>query len=197
MHTLTTLLAVTLVLTTAAVVGGCWLAVRTTRRLAARVLAWRPPVPRRTASTLSWRPLVPQAAHLVLPRGEVSAVRRQLATDVRAAVRAGGAGRAAGRPVEELSRLTGRLERQARELDLDLAVVAREPDAARRRELLAALHDELGQLRSSCRQVRDGVHAAGGLAPRTTGQLLAEEVQDEVQRLALWASSYRELRGQR
>jgi hypothetical protein len=112
---------------------------------------------------------------------------------VTGAIRAVAAGRQAGRPVEALGSIARRLDEQARALDVDLAVIAAEPDPRSRSRLLAAQEDRVILLRRACAEVRRGVLLAG---TATTAPLLAsmvDELNDEVILLGLRARAYAEL----
>ena len=122
---------------------------------------------------------------------QVATVRRDVQADLRGAQRAVAAGRRSGRPVDDLARLTARLADQVRDLDTDLAVVASETDRDRRARLLAERQPQVAALRRACDQVREGVL----LTTTPTHAPLAQEIEDEVLRLRLRASAYRELTG--
>jgi hypothetical protein len=123
----------------------------------------------------------------------VAIVRRDLRRDVTGAVRAVDVGRQAGRPVEALGAIARRLDEQATVLDVDLAVLAAEPDPRTRRRLLAAQESRISLLRKACGEVRRGVLLAGTI---TTAPLLAsmvDDLNDEIILLGLQARAYAEL----
>lgn len=123
----------------------------------------------------------------------VAIVRRDLRRDVTGAVRAVDVGRRAGRPVEALGAIARRLDEQAKVLDVDLAVLAAEPDPRTRRRLLAAQEGRISLLRRACGEVRRGVLLAG---TTTTAPLLAsmvDDLNDEIILLGLRARAYAEL----
>ncbi len=196
MSTLLTLLLLTIVLGLVTTAGAAVLCVWGVRRLGrtalARLAAVKRPTRQPARSQLPGRGLVEIRAWLPGPGRQVTAIRRDLGRDVAAAVRAVQAGRAAGRPVEELVPLTARLRRAAAELDLDLSVIAAEPDAIGRGDLLAAERERIAVLRRSCSQLRRAVLLAGSA---TSGAQLIEEVDDELVRLGLWAQAHAELLG--
>lgn len=196
MSTLLTLLLLTLVLGLVATAGAAVLCVWGVRRLGRTALtrlaaARRQPV----LALLPGRGLVEVWAWLPGPARQVTAIRRDLRRDVAAAVRAVQAGRAAGRPVQELVPLTGRLRRAAAELDLDLSVIAAEPDGAGRGDLLAAERERIAVLRRSCSQLRRAVLLAGSATSGAQLPRLVDEVDDELVRLCLWAQAHAELLG--
>lgn len=173
----------------------CVWAVRRLRRGVRTRLATLRSAPLQRRPMAFGRGLVEVQAWLPGPARQVAAVRRDVRRDVAAAVRAVQAGRAAGRPVDELVPLTGRLRRAAANLDLDLSVIGSEPAAADRRELLAAEGQRIAVLGRSCGQVRRAVLLAGSA---TTGPLLpqlVDELDDQLVRLSLWAQAHAELSG--
>ncbi len=199
MSTLLSLLLLTFILGLVATVGVAVLCVWGVRRLGratrARLAAVERPIRPPVLALPPSRGLVEVRAWLPGPARQVTAVRRDLGRDVAAAVRAVRAGRTAGRPVEELVPLTSRLRRAAAELDLDLSVIAGEPDAVGRGDLLAAEGERIAVLRRSCSQLRRAVLLAGSTT--SGGQLprLVGEVDDELVRLGLWAQAHDELLG--
>ena len=196
MSTLLTLLLLTIVLGLVAAAGAAVLCVWGLRRLGRTALA-RLAVARRQPARLllPGRGLVEIRAWLPGPARQVTAIRRDLGRDVAAAVRAVQAGRAAGRPVEELVPLTARLRRAAAELDLDLSVIAAEPDEIGREDLLAAERERIAVLRRSCSQLRRAVLLAGSATSGAQLPQLVDEVDDELVRLGLWAQAHAELLG--
>lgn len=196
MSTLLTLLLLAIVLGLVAAVGAAVLCVWGLRRLGRTALA-RLAVTRRQPARLllPGRGLVEIRAWLPGPARQVTAIRRDLGRDVAAAVRAVQAGRAAGRPVEELVLLTARLRRAAAELDLDLSVIAAEPDEIGREDLLAAERERIAVLRRSCSQLRRAVLLAGSATSGAQLPQLVDEVDDELVRLGLWAQAHAELLG--
>jgi hypothetical protein len=122
-------------------------------------------------------------------------VRRDLITDVIGAQRAVAVGRDAGRPVHGLDSIVRRLSEQARALDVDLRVVAAEPDRGLRRRLLAGQAERVALLRHACGQVRQGVLLAGSATTAPLLGPLVEELDEELLALGLRAHAYRELVG--
>lgn len=209
MAMLATLVPGALVITAVLLLTGAWLLVLSLRRLRARlrdrvaamlghcvhsqVSAASPGkhplvnVTRRQAVTLqSW---LPGRSHAV------AGLRCDLHRDVRGATQAVAVGLEAGRPVQSLSAVANRLQRSAASIDVDLAIIAAEPDVSRRRDLLAEQHERIETVRRACEQVRRGVLLAGSA---TTGPLLpgvVDDLNDEVIRLGLWARAHHELQG--
>jgi hypothetical protein len=123
---------------------------------------------------------------------EVATVRRDLLADLTGAKRAVAAGREAGRPMARLDSVVCRLTEQARQLDVDLLVVAAEPDPLERRGLLAAQADRVALFRRVYGEVRRGVLLAGSTS---TGPLLTSmgaDLNDEIFALGLQAQAYQE-----
>ncbi|MGB8652037.1 MAG: hypothetical protein WCD35_15395 [Mycobacteriales bacterium] len=200
-----------LVLGTAAVAGlvvltAAWLVVRSLRRVRARLrrrvevaLGHGPAaaLSARYDRALAGRRLAVLERWLPGPARTVPALRRDLHRDVQGALHAVAVGARAGRPVEELAVLAGRLRARVGALDVDLAVLAAEPDENRRQVLLAGQQERVEQVRRGCAQVRQGVLLAGAA---TSGEQLgsaddlAADLADEVSRLGFWAGAHRELR---
>lgn len=164
-----------------------WALRRLRRAVAARVQALLP----RSGSWLDQPAVLGLRARVPGDGRQVATVRRDVQADLRGAQRAVAAGRRSGRPVGDLERLTARLADQVRDLDTDLAVVGSETDRDRRARLLAERQPQVAALRRACDQVREGVL----LASTPTHGPLAQEIEDEVLRLRLRASAYRELTG--
>ncbi|MCW2599764.1 MAG: hypothetical protein JWM02_1593 [Frankiales bacterium] len=200
MSTLVTVIVSVLALTAAFLLLAFWLLVRGARRLrtrlSRRVFAvlgahrrWSAPLPPARSRVVTLQAWLPGRAR------PVAALRRDLHRDVHGAVRAVEVGLEAGRPVRPLAAIGTRLQRTAFDLDVDLAVIAAEPDLTRRRALLDEQADRIQALRHACAQVRRGVLLAGSA---TTGPLLPVvmgDINDEVVRLDLWAKAHRELQG--
>lgn len=129
------------------------------------------------------------------PGREVAVVRRDLRADIAGADRAVSTGGKAGRPVEGLDNIVRRLREQAWALDVDLALIASEPDRRTRRHLLAAQTDRVVLLRRACGEVRRGVLIAGSANTAPLLHSTVEELNEEVTALALRARAYAELSG--
>lgn len=190
------LLVWSLLTVTFVVVGAAslrWGARRVRRALTARVrpaLAAHQGVSRQGAQALLHvRALVPG------PGRAVALARRDLLVDLTGTVRAVRAGRQAGRPVEGLEFIVRRLSEQARAADVDLAVIAAEPDRAAQRMLLAEQADRLILLRRAFGQIRRGVLLAGSNATAPVLSSMIDELSDEVIALGLRAQAHRELAG--
>ncbi|GAC1610771.1 MAG: hypothetical protein NVS3B26_19420 [Mycobacteriales bacterium] len=144
-----------------------------------------------SAGGLRSRALLPGAQH------DIDRLRQALRADVNGAVRAIRAGEQAGRPLLGLGTVAGRLEEQARALDVDLAVLAAEPDRDIRRTLLARHSDRVASLRHDCRQLRHGVVLAGGSTPASIPSAVTSELNDEIIALSLRAQAFQELSDRR
>jgi hypothetical protein len=126
---------------------------------------------------------------------EVAVVRHGLRTDIAGAHRAVSTGVQAGRPVEGLNGIVRRLREQARALDVDLAVIASEPDRRTRRQLLAAQSDRVTLLRCACAEVRRGVLVAGSATTAPPLHSMVDDLNEEITALGLRARAYAELSG--
>lgn len=151
-------------------------AMRSSRR---RVEAWQ----------TSARAVIPGPAQAVYAMRE--RVRREL-TSARDAL---GAARAAGRPTGAFEPSLARLVQTANQLDLDLAIIAGEPDHRAREALLAEQRERLEQFARACHQVRRGAVLAGGPDADGTLARTATELAEEVERLRLRAQAFRDLSG--
>lgn len=88
-----------------------------------------------------------------------------------------------------------RLAEQARRLEVDLAVIANEPDRTTRQKLLEAQRERVSLIHRACSEVRRAVLLSGNI---TTASLLREmesDLNDEVIALAFQAQAYAELSG--
>jgi hypothetical protein len=131
----------------------------------------------------------------LLPSGTrpISSLRLSLQRDVIAATDAVDAGWEAGRPVAQLRGLAQSLRYAAAELDLDLAVIASEPNTGVRNAMLDAQQERIDTLRLICAQLRHGVLLAGGAAGGVRVSALCDELNDEIDLLRLRAEAYRDL----
>lgn len=124
---------------------------------------------------------------------QVARVRLALRDDVRGAGQALSMGQQAQRPVEGLHTVMQQLREQARALDVDLSVIAREPDRRIRRELLAAQQDRLMPLSRACGEVRRAVLLSGSLSTAPLLRSIESDLEDEVTALALRVEAMAEL----
>jgi hypothetical protein len=118
---------------------------------------------------------------------------RELDRDVASAVFAVRAAEQAGRPVQELQSRLAMLAEQAREVQLDLRVIATEPDAAVRADLLSAHADRAGLIRQTCARVRAAVLSGGSVSRQPVLEQIVTEVNDAALAVRLRAAAYREL----
>ena len=98
-----------------------------------------------------------------------------------------------GRPVDQLVPICRDLRHAAAQLDLDLLVIAAEPDAAHREAMLVGQAEGSDTFTQACAQLRRAVLLAGDA---TADPLLARAVNDlhdEMDLLRLRAEAYREL----
>ncbi|MGZ6827875.1 MAG: hypothetical protein ACXVGH_13895, partial [Mycobacteriales bacterium] len=132
-------------------------------------------------------------AALLGPGRDVAVARRDLRAEVTGAKRAVAAGRQARRPVDGLDSIVRELRAQAHALDVDLSVIATEPDRGIRRQLLAAQQERIALVRRACGQVRRGVVLAGAATTAPLLRAVVDELNDEVLGLGLRARAYAEL----
>jgi len=127
------------------------------------------------------------------PGREVAAVRRDLHRDMTGTSRAVAAGRAAGRPVHDLEWSLSRLAEQARALDVDLVIIAAEPDRIARRRLLEAHAERVTLIRRACAEVRGALLLGGSAAHDADLNAIVEDINHQVTALDLRARAYRDL----
>jgi len=127
------------------------------------------------------------------PGREVAAVRRDLHRDMTGTSRAVAAGRAAGRPVHDLEWSLSRLAEQARALDVDLVIIAAEPDRIARRRLLEAHAERVTLIRRACAEVRGALLLGGSAANDADLNAIVEDINHQVTALDLRARAYRDL----
>jgi hypothetical protein len=205
MSTLVTIVLGSIAVTAALMAWLCWLLVRGVRRqkarLDARVTKIAGPHPRRrSASAAAAPPAIRRQAVTVqawLPGRSraVAVVRRDLQRDLRASHRSVAVGLEAGRPVQPLAAIMGRLQSSVAALDVDLAVIAAEPNGSLRRQLLAEQGERIHGLRRAFEQVRRGVLLAGSVTSGPLFPVVVDDLNDEVIRLGLWAKAHHELHG--
>ncbi|MCW2524012.1 MAG: hypothetical protein JWO63_2347 [Frankiales bacterium] len=181
-------------------------ATRRLRRAAWALLAWRRPTDRRLGGwklsplavgdflaaraqgpAMTTRALLPGAA------GTVWRVRRDLRREVTAAAQALRLSRRAGRPVDGLDGSVAALARQAQDLDLDLRLIAAEPDRRVRARMLAGHAARAKLIQRTCAQVRTALLAEGSASNETTLQRVVEEAGDAVSAAQSRARAYRDL----
>jgi hypothetical protein len=184
-----------------------WAARRVRSRLAARLsvrfptIGWRGPAlatsmteaASSAADSITAPARVRVRAKVPGPGRQVAAVRRDLLGDLAGVKRAVAAGRDAGRPVAGLDSVVRRLTEQARQLDVDLVVVAAEPDALERRRLLAGQADRVALLHRAYADVRLGVLLAGSTSSVPLLTSMVADLNDEIVGLGLQAQAYQEL----
>jgi hypothetical protein len=205
MSTLVTVVLGSVAITAALMAWICWLLVRGVRRQKARLAARvgrivGPDTRRPTSATSVARPITRRQAVTVqawLPGRSraVAVVRRDVQRDLRASRRSVAVGLEAGRPVQPLAAIMGRLESSVAALDVDLAVIGAEPNGSRRRQLLAEQDPRIHTLRRAFEQVRRGVLLAGSVTSGPLLPVVVDDLNDEVIRLGLWAKAHHELHG--
>jgi hypothetical protein len=121
---------------------------------------------------------------------------RDLDRDVASAVFAVRAAHHADRPVQELEDCVARLSEHAREVQVDLRVIAAEPDAAVRAQLLSAHAARVSLIRQTCANVRSAVLSGGSVARQPVLERLVTDVNDAATAVRLRAAAYRELSSQ-
>jgi hypothetical protein len=127
------------------------------------------------------------------PTRPINGARLALQRDVMAATEAVGAGRKAARPVAQLRGPARVLRQAAADLDLDLAVIAGEPDSGARTALFDAQRERIETVHRVCRQLRNGVLLAAGDAGGVRVSVLSAELNDELELLRFRAIAYRDL----
>jgi hypothetical protein len=204
MSTFVTVVLGSMVVTAALMAWLSWLVVRVVRRqkarLSARVARIVGPEGRHRSGLLPPTRAVRRQAVTVqawLPGRSraVATVRRDLRRDLRASRRSVAVGLEAGRPVQPLAAIMTRLQSSVTAFDVDLAIIAAEPNASRRRQLLAEQGERIHGLRRAFEQVRRGVLLAGSVSSGPLLPVVVDDLNDEVIRLGLWAKAHHELHG--
>lgn len=196
MRTLLEVLIASALVTVGLVAAGSWLMLRWARRTVRSLVRRLPvalPVGREPARGLTDRLVASRVTvRAVVVRDELSRVRSALRTEVTATVRGVVAAERAGRPVGQLPALARRVREHARAVDVDLALVAAEPDRQVRMQLLQGQATRLAELRHACAQLRAGTAASGGAvsSPMTD---LAADLEHEVTGRRLFAQAHTEL----
>jgi len=193
-----------------------WRAVRRLRRTARRRLAaagmraarravssrpdgplgvWSPPHGTSSGglSALAGGAYVSARAWLPGPARAVWVLCRDLDLDVASAVFAVRAAAQAGRPVQELEGSVALLAEHARDVQLDLRVIATEPDAAVRAGLLSAHADRASVIRQTCANVRAAVLSGGSVSRQPSLERMVTDVNDAALAVRLRAAAYTEL----
>jgi hypothetical protein len=127
------------------------------------------------------------------PGRAVSVVRRDLHRDVVATSRVLRAAGEAGRPVHELDSSVAMLAGHARELQLDLHVIAAEPDRELRARMLAEHTARASDIRRTCASVRAAVLSAGSTYAGPALRQIVDDINDAVSAIDLRARAYQEL----
>ena len=140
-------------------------------------------------------PALSTRAYLPGPVGAVCRVRRDLHREVASTSRVVRAARRAGRPADELDSCVAELVGQAKQLDLDLQIIAAEPDRSVRAQTLSAHTARAMVIQRTCAQVRSSVLAQGSGSNHSTLQRIVEDVDDAVTAADLRVQAYRELSG--
>jgi hypothetical protein len=135
-------------------------------------------------------------ARLPGPARAVWVLCRDLDRDVSSAVFAVRTAEQAGRPVQELEGSVAMLTEHARDVQLDLRVIAAEPDAAVRASLLSAYADRAALIRQTCANVRSAVLSGGSVSRQPVLERIVTDVNDAALAVRLRASAYRELSSQ-
>jgi hypothetical protein len=123
----------------------------------------------------------------------VWALCRDLDRDVASALFAVRAAEHAGRPVQELEGCLAMLSEHARDVQLDLRVIAAEPDAAVRADLLSEHAARAGLIRQACANVRAAVLSGGSVSRQPVLEQIVADVNDAALAVRLRAAAYREL----
>jgi len=166
------------------------------RRIGAQAEVWtspplQPRADRRSALTVG--PLLSARAWLPGPTRAVSQVRRDLHRDVTATSRALRAARKAGRPIQDLESSVAKLAGHARELQLDLWVIAAEPDRGVRAQMLPEHAARAEVIRHTCANVRAAVLSAGSTNNEPALRQIVDDINDAVSAIDLRARAYQEL----
>jgi hypothetical protein len=219
MQTLLELLLITCLVSFGLVVIGvliAWRAVRRLRRTASiRLAAAGIGVVRRAAAIRldgpagAWSPprgpgpdrlsafadgaYVATRAWLPGPARAVWGLSRDLDRDVASAVFAVRAAERAGRPVQELQGCVATLTEHARDLQLDLRVIAAEPDPTVRDQLLSAHTARASLIRQTCANVRSAVLSGGSISRQPELERTVTDVNDAALAVRLRAAAYRDL----
>jgi hypothetical protein len=123
----------------------------------------------------------------------IDLLRLELRKDIDTACGVVDAGLRAGRPLEQLQPACRYLHQAAAEVDLDLLVIAAEPDPVHREAMLGGLAERRRMLTEACAQLRHAVLLAGDPAADPLLAQTVEDLRDEMNLLRLRAEAYREL----
>jgi len=127
------------------------------------------------------------------PGRAVSLVRRDLHRDVVATSRVLRAAGEAGRPVHELDSGVAMLAGHARELQLDLHVIAAEPDRELRARMLSEHAARASDIRRTCASVRAAALSAGSTNAGPALRQIVDDINEAVSAIDLRARAYQEL----
>jgi hypothetical protein len=141
------------------------------------------------------RPMLTTRAWLPGPTRAVAAARRDLDREVAGAVLAVQAARQSGDAVPELERGVAKLAEHARQLQLDLRIIAAEPDHAVRTQLLAVHSERAYVIRRACADVRAAVLNDRSSSAEPALRSIVREIDDAVTSVRLRARAYRDLSG--
>lgn len=131
------------------------------------------------------------------PARELAVLRQRLRQAVGGADGAIRLASSRGRDVGELPRLSLRLENLARELELDLELLAGEPDRARLQRLLPAASQRVDGVVAAAAELREASLSTGSAVHDSALQELSASLEAESERVRLWSQAYRELGGGR
>lgn len=148
---------------------------------------------RLTAATVG--PLLSARAWLPGPTRAVSLMRRDLHRDLTATSRALSAARMAGRPSYELESRLALLAEHERQLQLNLQIIAAEPDHQARAQLLSAYVAQASVIRRTCANVRAAVLSEGCAYDEPALREIVDDINDAVITADLRARAHRELSG--
>lgn len=131
------------------------------------------------------------------PARELAQLRQRLRQASAAAADAVRLASSRGRDLGELPRLSLRLDNLARELDLDLELLAGEPDPARLQALLPAAAQRVDGVADAAAELRAASLSTGAAVRDSALTELGASLQAESERVRLWSQAYRELGGGR
>lgn len=100
-----------------------------------------------------------------------------------------------GRNLGDLPGLSLRLDNLARELDLDLELLAGEPDRARLQTLLPAVRQRVDGVAAAAAELRAASLSTGATVRDSAMTELGASLEAESERVRLWSQAYRELGG--
>jgi hypothetical protein len=127
------------------------------------------------------------------PAADVTRVRLALQRDVTATWRSVRAARSAGRPVHEFERRMTTLAAHAEALQVDLQIIAAEPDSSAKARLLVAPLERADLIRHGCAQIRAGLLEHGSAATEPALHRLVDDINEAATGARLRASAFEEL----